>query len=458
VELSGYLAILRRWWWTLLVAVWVAGLLGYLVGSRIEPTYESTVRLLVGPINTDTNTLRASGQLVQTYAELAVSQPLLETTAAELGLSPEAVVELAASVRTTANDQTRILTIRVQGPDAPGTTQAANAIAGQLIDLTSRGTSRPEGQVQVIEFAKVPIEPIAPQISIIVLMSAAAGLLGALLLVLLAEYLADRVQDGDDIVRLSGQPAIGLLPAGTPAPLAGRDPATRRVPVGAFGSIVAALAFSEPEPDVRELVVTGADDGGHRTDLALGLAAAAAAWRPVILIDADPAGAATSLIGTGGAIVTSGAVARRIVPTAVDGLRLLPAGAVPDLPSSSPAEARAILDQVAQNGELVIVDAGNLLGEPGSMVWAGVVGSAIIGVRRGTTRRSDVREGLARLERVRARVIGCVLIESRTSRSGSRRGATPVPVAEAVPAIAQAQPLVSSTRPARTRRQRPDEG
>ena len=66
MELSGYFAVARRWWWTLLVAAWVAGLAGFYVASRIDKTYESQVRLLVGPINTDDATLRASGQLVQT--------------------------------------------------------------------------------------------------------------------------------------------------------------------------------------------------------------------------------------------------------------------------------------------------------------------------------------------------------------------------------------------------------
>ena len=88
VELSGYLAILRRWWWTLLVAAWVAGLMGYVIAGRIEPTYESSARLLVGPINSDTNTLRASSQLVQTYAELATSSGLLEATVSEMGVEP----------------------------------------------------------------------------------------------------------------------------------------------------------------------------------------------------------------------------------------------------------------------------------------------------------------------------------------------------------------------------------
>ena len=137
MELSGYLAILRRWWWTLLVAAWVAGLMGYVIAGRIEPTYESSVRLLVGPINSDTNTLRASSQLVQTYAELTTSSGLLEATVKQLGVdaaqAPNAALALAAVVRTIANDQTRILSIRVEGPDAALTTRAANGICDGLL-------------------------------------------------------------------------------------------------------------------------------------------------------------------------------------------------------------------------------------------------------------------------------------------------------------------------------------
>ena len=69
MDLSGYLAVAKRWWWTLIVAAWIAGLTGYLVATTIQPTYEAQVKVLVGPLNTDTDTLRASGLLVQTYAQ-----------------------------------------------------------------------------------------------------------------------------------------------------------------------------------------------------------------------------------------------------------------------------------------------------------------------------------------------------------------------------------------------------
>ena len=89
MELTGYLAILRRWWSTLLVAVWVAAVLGFPCSARrIEPTYEASVRLLVGPINTDTNTLRASGPAGADLRRAGDEPAAPRSTVAELGLSP----------------------------------------------------------------------------------------------------------------------------------------------------------------------------------------------------------------------------------------------------------------------------------------------------------------------------------------------------------------------------------
>jgi uncharacterized protein involved in exopolysaccharide biosynthesis len=97
VELTGYFAIVRRWWWTLLVATWIAGLSGYLLASQLPKVYEAEVRLLVGPINTDINTQRAAGQLAQTYAELITSGPVVETVIRDLGLKMD-VADLQAAI------------------------------------------------------------------------------------------------------------------------------------------------------------------------------------------------------------------------------------------------------------------------------------------------------------------------------------------------------------------------
>ena len=153
MELSGYLAVARRWWWTLLVATWVAAVSGYVVASQIPPTYESRVQLLVGPYNTDSDTLRAAGQLVQTYAELVTTQPLLESAIAEVSADIDVgnldAGDLDSATRVTADETTRFLAIRVQDTVPERAAALANGLAEEISLLASRGTSRPEGQLPI---------------------------------------------------------------------------------------------------------------------------------------------------------------------------------------------------------------------------------------------------------------------------------------------------------------------
>ncbi len=433
MELSGYLAIFRRWWWTLLVAAWVAGLFGYVIAGRIQPTYESSARLLVGPINSDTNTLRASSQLVQTYAELVTSQGLLEATLKELNIEPEAAAGLAAAVRTIPNDTTRILTIQVSGPDPELTTKAANVIAAQLIETTSSGTALSEGQLTVIDFAKVPTDPVAPQVSLIVLMSVAAGLLGAIVLVLLVEYLADRIQDRDELGRATGKRVIGEVTAGAPAATATRAAdAPTLTPTYDYAPLVAGLTFGEAADGRRDLVVAMADEGSHGSDLAAGLAAAAAEWRLVVLIDADPSGRLSWLLGASGLpglhdpLGYRERLTDRIVAGSIPNTRILPAGTNPGATNPSPEEARELLESVAGPGDVVIIDAGTLPGSSTAMVWAGVVGTTVLAVRRGSTRRSVVRQAVALLDMVHAQLVGSILIlPGRRRRAKASGGVRP---------------------------------
>jgi uncharacterized protein involved in exopolysaccharide biosynthesis len=78
MELTATLRLLRRWWPTLLIATWVAGVTGFLVASALPPRYEAETQVLIGPSSGDIDTLRASSMLVQTYAQLASSDEVLK--------------------------------------------------------------------------------------------------------------------------------------------------------------------------------------------------------------------------------------------------------------------------------------------------------------------------------------------------------------------------------------------
>ena len=429
MELSGYFAVARRWWWTLLVATWVAAMAGLLVASRIAPTYEAQAQLLVGPINTDADTLKASGQLVQTYAQLAVSTPLLKSTAQEIpGLDPQ---KLAASVRTTASDVTRVLQIRVQDSDPARAAQIANTMSDELIQLTTGATTRPEGQVEVISLAVPPTSPIAPQVSLIVLLAMAAGLIGGLVLVILVEYATDMVRDGADLARLARTDVLATVAFEQRTP--GKDPlpvAAAAAPGSsnavAFRQLASKIAVREGDAPTRSILVTAVGSGDSAVG-ATGIAAAvAASGRRVVVVD----GAADSditqtlrLQGRSGLREAAsdeaspapqpvnGPVGIEIVPSGVEGsVELLPVD-----------RSEAILAALLADHDLVVIDGGAVQRSTGALGWARVADHTVVLVRRSMSRRDELRQAMESLRYVNARISGTVLVQRTTSR-GWRRG------------------------------------
>ncbi len=432
MELTGYLSIARRWWWTLIVATWVAGLSGYLAASQIPPTYEARTELLVGPTNADIDTLRASSLLVQTYAALTTSKPRLEAAIADLGLDMSAN-DLNQATRATANDVERTLTIRVQDHDPTIAAKLANQLAAQLIELGSQGTARPEGQVQVTTFAEPPTVPVAPQVSLIVLLAAMAGFLGALVIVILVEYLSGTVRTGDDVARLaSGAPFLGSLEGRFTPPAAGliveQAPASRTA--SSFRVLATKIHLAERERPVRSIVVTGVQPGDRAGEIAANLAAVlSTAGYSVTFVDADPGDPdATSRLGPfdgpgfGDLLVGRVTDVDRTLVARNAQLAVIPAGSPVDVELLDTDAARRILDHLTDRGaRLVVVAAPPVLGSASALVWARVTDATILFARRDHTKREALTAAMESLRLVDARIVGTVLDDRRRARSEAGR-------------------------------------
>lgn len=427
MNLSGYLSVARRWWWTLLVAVWIAGLAGYVVGSQIPPTYETRVKLLVGPINADIDTIRAGGQLVQTYAELVTSQPLLESAIDELGLEIRPS-QLRLSVRATADDVTRFLTIRVQDSDAERAARIANTLADELRLLASGGLSRPEGELQITEFAEAPTVPIAPQVPLIAILAAGAGLVGALLIVLFIEYLADTVRTREDVVRLGGGPALGSVPARGDRSAAGLEPATTGSPAAtAYRVLGATVQVDEAGDGLRSLVTVPADTDDPGAEVALNLATAIAqTGRSVVLVDA--AGDLTRLLGEmdvrglGDWLADPKLDPVALLRARAGRLAFLPAG-TGDLGVVGVEQARAILERLLVGTEIVVFSGGAVQGASGTLVWARAADRTLLVATLDRSRRERLAKAIDGLGLVGAIIGGSILVERlpRPATAGTAR-------------------------------------
>jgi capsular polysaccharide biosynthesis protein len=400
VEISGYLVTLRRWWWTLLVATWVTAVAGFLVASSLTRIYEAEARLLVGPFNTDLNTQRASGQLALTYGELVTSRPMLESVIEELGIDVD-VEALRETVASIPNDVTRILTIRVQDPDPERAAEIANALAAATDELAS-GTSsvqRPEGEIHVVNLASPPTTPVAPQVSLIVMMSAAAGLVAAVAAVLILDLLETRVRSNEDLSRVSMLPVLGRFSVigGQSGRHGGLTP-NRPAPVGAAGGayrLLAARILSTEGPSMARTVLvqgTAIDDGSDAfaADLA---AVLAERTRNAVLVTrhvnvSTPATAGTTWKPDPGVGVEDPAAARQ---------------------------------NLIDSAEALIVHAPSLERSSAGLDWASLVDVVLIVAARDVADRRVVAATAGSLRPLGARVVGAVLLNPKGGGSLSDR-------------------------------------
>ncbi len=460
MELSGYFAVVRRWWWTLLVAAWVAGLAGFYVASRIPPTYEASAQLLVGPLNTDDVTLRASGQLIQTDATLATTPQVLESAIQDAG-SDVTADELASNTRASANDVNRILTITVRAGDKDEAAALANAISARMITLVSSGLNRPEGQLTPAQNAVADPNPVAPQVSLIVLLSAAAGILAALVLVLLIEYLSKSIRTREELARLSVTPVLGSVPAPVksrpdPRDLAGDESDVARV----YRVLAGRIVYGDPEEVLHSLAVVDVESETGSEVVALNLGAALARLgRRVVVIDGGARGQLAALYGidpTPGIrdVLAREAPTRSAIRTVGERLAVIPGGYEgSDL--VDPDRAKAVVEDLLGTVDVVVVAAPPVQAGPSALAWARAVDRSILVARRDRAKRDDVAAAAETLTTVGGHLAGSILAERPAplarlfgrGRSGSARTVNPPQAGTkmATPMAVPTSPVVRST-------------
>ncbi len=135
-----------RWLWLIVLVTGLSGLITYWVSRSAPTTYEAEARLIVGPgLDSpvlDLDTLRTSGQLIQTYADMAGTPSFHRSIVSRLGLDITGI-ELSKNLEVVANEESQILTIRARHEEAVQAILIANTAAELLIEAspTSQGNA-----------------------------------------------------------------------------------------------------------------------------------------------------------------------------------------------------------------------------------------------------------------------------------------------------------------------------
>jgi capsular polysaccharide biosynthesis protein/GGDEF domain-containing protein len=191
VELRRYLRVLRRHWGLALITFLVTADTTLLLTLRQPTTYEATGTALIRPRlpGTDSEAIDASDLLVQgvkiaeTYATMARSDMIRERAEAGLdpGIDPSGVV-IGADVMTDTN----ILSVNARGTDP----EAVQAMSEAALDETV-AYARALNDVFLLSplDEPTPARPVGPNKAITISIGAIFGILLAVVLAFLAEYL-----------------------------------------------------------------------------------------------------------------------------------------------------------------------------------------------------------------------------------------------------------------------------
>jgi capsular exopolysaccharide synthesis family protein len=241
------------------------------------------------------------------------------------------------------------------------------------------------------------------------------------------EWIDDTIKTPDDLTGKLAINPLGVIPkAGPDGDLREllEDP---RSPVSeAYQSVRAALQFATDHGIPKTLLISSTRAAEGKSSTALALAQTIARLgASVLLIDADlrkPTfrGPSSSTEGLSTLLAGSDKIKEVIHPTDMEGLSLLPSGAIPPNPAELLASDRfsKILAEVSQFFDYVVIDGPPVLGLADAPLLSSMCEGTLMVVESGGIRRAAALNAVNRLRAAGARMMGGILTKFDVKRTG----------------------------------------
>lgn len=367
----------------------------------------------------------------------ALADQLIATSSAVRGRDTEFQASIDADLRDTQTEieQTRARADALTGlahrtPEQDAQLAALETRLGSLrstyatlLSFSSGGVS---DLISVIEPAVPPDVPISPRPLINAILGGVLGLLIAIGIAAAVTYFRDVVRDAEEVFEVTGLSTLGMIARMRGGP--GHKEIYRLAPLlyprsdvaEAYRMLRANVAFAAGQLPIRTLLVTGSipDEGKTVTAANLAVVFAQSGIR-VVLVDGDlrkpgvhlifdlpnAAGLTTLLADKSVAIDTVAQV------TEQGNLTVITSGPLPPNPAEllGSQRMRGVLERLALEAELIILDSPPLLAVTDSAVLSAMVDGTLLVINSGRSRRRAVRAARQSLARAGANVLGVAL-------------------------------------------------
>jgi tyrosine-protein kinase len=433
--------VVRHRLWMVIACPILAAVAAGIVSFALPPVYEAKVDLAVRPAqllpSTDPNAAAVSiATILATYALFMTEPPLLNKVIADVGLktTPE---ELVKEIKVTPDTAALVLHIAEQDTNPALARDVANTLVAEFIAEvrqiqqaeTQSSNARTGDNFVVLSPAVLPNKPVSPSKTLNVAVAFATGLLIALALAFLLDYLDQSIKNDEELTQRLGLISVGHVPflvaskekRGELVTLDAQSHAAE-----AYKALRTGILFSGLERDLKELVITSAEQGEGKSRTAANLAVVLAlAGHLTLLIDADfrrPSlhriFARVRNIGLSNLIIQDATEGETITAVdAVPNLWLLTSGPTPPNPSEllGSARMRELVARLEGHFAYLIIDTPPVNVVTDAAILAAFASGTILVIDQGRTSVPALGRAKQILDRVGARTIGAVMNKVRPS-------------------------------------------
>lgn len=430
MTLREYFLSLRKNWLVIVALTVIGALAGYAYAQLQPEIFRSEATVIVIPARGDNTSELVQGSnyvqnLVQTYAVVATSPTVLNPVIEDLGLdtSPSA---LAATITVQSPLNTVVLEIAVVSRDPQLASNVADAVAKELASAVrelspQNADDQPAVRMETISPSKVPQFPISPNVRLLTIIGAVAGLLAGIVFALLRRLLATRLTNPADISSLTDTPILGTVSqtaSGKSLPAVILADATGSA-AESVRSIVANLRFANVDGETKVLLITSGMSGEGKSSIGVSIAQIMAEQgAKVLLVDADLRRASvasyTQLEGSVGlttVLLGDVTIGEAIQPWGNEGLDILTSGGLPPNPGQllTSDHLREFVQAVRSTYDYVIFDTAPVLAVSDPLLLAPEVDGIVLVARSRATKRDMLLRTIAALESTRVPILGVVL-------------------------------------------------
>lgn len=290
-------------------------------------------------------------------------------------------------------------------------------------------TPQTPNRLSVLEPAEEPGVPFAPNMFLNVTLAVIVGILLAIAVAFLIEYLDDTLKSKDDVSRVLALSTIGEIGSfrGNKGDKLVTANEPRSANAEAYRILRTNISFSAIDKPLQSIMVTSASpsEGKSVTAANLAVTMAQAGYR-TILVDCDLRKPSQQKIfgvsndtGLTNCLLAHANLNTFVRPTRVENLRLLTTGPLPPNPAEllGSRSMSELLSALQSDSDVLIVDSPPVLAVADATLLSRVMDGVLLIIDSGQTRRDSVLRAKDALAQAGSRILGVVI--NRISRGNS---------------------------------------